>query len=131
MFECENVVNGQEIGRLAFKSVFIVVTLSTLWGIANSAFSRPVRKAIGRRDQWKCQWEDEPCNRRFQDGYMVHAAHYDHDKSNPGYDSIEAGRILCVEHHLQDHLQAGVGLTKRENDWAINRLREASRYTRK
>jgi len=69
------------------------------------AFSRPVRKQIGYRDKWQCQWEK--CTRSFQKGYMVQAAHYDHDKSDPNYDTVDAGRILCTTHHIQDHIELG------------------------
>lgn len=95
------------------------------------AFSLLVRKAIGKRDKWKCQWEDEECNKRFQDGWMVDVAHYDHDKKNPMYDDESNGRVLCVDHHQEDHERYGTGLTKKQNDWAIEQLKKRDRLVRK
>lgn len=67
------------------------------------AFSRPVRQEIGERDNWTCQ----NCGKRFQDGWMVQAAHYDHDKRKPTYDDPNTGRILCTLCHIQDELDHG------------------------
>jgi hypothetical protein len=102
-------------------SFFISLPLFSL------AFSVAIRKAIGRRDNWKCQEPD--CDRSFQKGYMVHATHYDHDKKKPDYDTVDAGRILCIEHHLQDHIdnEGRNGLTKSQNDYAIDRVRVTPR----
>lgn len=95
-------------------------SLSTITIIAGSlgliswfAFSRPSRKIIGYRDGWECQWE-EGCTlgrdggpARFQDGFMVDAAHHDHDASAEWYDWTDNGRILCLAHHYLDELAKG------------------------
>lgn len=78
------------------------------------AFSTRVRKEIGRRDRWECQWEGG-CDRSFKDGYMVQAAHYDHDKNNPDYDNPNNGRILCNLHHAKEELERG-------NEWGAQRI---------
>jgi len=89
------------------------------------AFSVGVRKAIGARDKWHCQ--EEGCDASFQNGDMVHAAHNNHDKSDPAYDTVDAGKILCVPHHLKQHQEAkghaqDIGLQECQNDYAIARL---------
>lgn len=65
------------------------------------AFSLNIRKLIGKRDNWHCQ--DEGCDKSFQAGDMVHASHWNHDKSDPNYDTVEAGRIQCIDHHQEYH----------------------------
>ena len=90
------------------------------------AFSVGVRKAIGKRDNWHCQ--EEACDASFQGGDMVHAAHNNHDKRLSTYDTEEAGKILCVPHHLKQHEDAkghatDIGLQECQNDFAIARLK--------
>ncbi len=88
-----------------------VAPLIALYSISLLAFSRQVRRDIGGRDEWACQ---DDCYlgkdgeaARFQDGYMVQAAHNDHDQDNYYYDEPETGRIACVAHHALEHLQKG------------------------
>lgn len=93
------------------------------------AFSLNIRKLIGKRDRWHCQ--DDGCNASFQSGKMVHASHYSHDKSDPTYDTVEAGRIQCVKHHLiyhQDHEGSSeeIGLTEEANNHAISLLKNTN-----
>ena len=65
------------------------------------AFTTEVRKFIGKRDKWTCQ----NCGRRFRDGWMVQAAHYNHDRQSVEYNNPDNGRILCLECHLREHLE--------------------------
>ena len=87
-----------------------IATLLPLLGMAFSAF---VRKQIGYRDGWECQWEDgctlgrEGRAARFQDGFMVQAAHHDHNHEAEWYDDPDNGRILCLYHHLLDEIAKG------------------------
>lgn len=94
------------------------------------AFSLKTRLAIGKRDNWHCQ--DEGCDASFQKGDMVHASHYKHDKSDPNYDTVEAGRIQCVEHHQayhEEHVGAAqeIGLCEDANNYAIRMLKKTDR----
>lgn len=94
------------------------------------AFSLNIRKLIGKRDNWHCQ--DEGCDKSFQAGDMVHASHWKHDKSDPNYDTVEAGRIQCVDHHQAYH-EAHVGnaeeiaMCEEGNKRAIVFLRQTER----
>ena len=87
------------------------------------AFSYGVRTAIKRRDGGCTERGNGLCCGTLE------AAHDDHDKGNPNYDSTDNGRTLCTNHHLEDHMKrAGEnGLTEQANDSAIgslvNRLR--------
>lgn len=91
------------------------------------AFSLNIRKLIGKRDNWHCT--DEGCEASFQKGDMVHASHFNHDKSDPKYDTVEAGRIQCVKHHLiyhQNHVGRAqeIGLCEEANNYAIRMLKK-------
>lgn len=94
-----------------------------------SAFSKATRYEIGKRDHWSCQ----DCGRQFKKGYMLHAAHYDHDRENPDYDQSYMGRMLCVECHKNDHIDThgANGLSKRGNQTAIRILSGTNLRTRK
>lgn len=85
------------------------------------AFVPEVRKEIGRRDRWVCQgiplldgcyWT--PINgkpARFQDGYMVQAAHYPEKQkyTGKGYHdkNPEHGRCLCTVCHALEEMNNG------------------------
>lgn len=85
------------------------------------AFTEQARKEIGKRDHWTCQghvvgeecfWEKvtgKPA--KFQDGYMVTAAHYPdvHEQTGKGYcdDNIENGRMLCTMDHAVEEIERG------------------------
>lgn len=79
------------------------------------------------RDGAKCRI----CGRKWDDGWMLHAAHYDHDKSNPNYDTLEAGRMLCIDCHILDHKRKlKTATSKKERNmhaYAIRKLRECDR----
>lgn len=79
------------------------IATTALIEISQFAFSRPVRQEIGKRDNWTCQ----NCGKKFSDGWMVQAAHYDHDRNKKDYDRPESGRILCTQCHIDDELKRG------------------------
>lgn len=98
------------------------------------AFTFGIRKLIGKRDKWACQ--DEGCDKSFQKGDMVHASHWNHDKSSPTYDTVEAGRIQCIDHHQAYHEWAVgqeevIQITPQANKAAILFLRKTNRKTTK
>lgn len=98
------------------------------------AFKLWVRKSIGRRDDWTCQ--DYSCDdgtgkpKSFKDGWMVDAAHKPehHSKDDPMYDLPEAGDIMCVDHHQEQH-ERGTTLGRRKDSWAIKQLKKRDRRT--
>src|SRR3990167_5496621 len=115
----------------------IYTTLAVIGGLfllSQFAFSLKVRKQIGRRDHWTCQNEDcddgEGQPKKYQNGYIVHASHKPehHLKSDPIYDTSEAGDIRCIEHHLEQH-EEGTTLPKNQNDYAIRQLKKTDTRT--
>lgn len=85
------------------RAAILTIATVALVEVSQLAFSRPVRQEIGERDNWTCQ----NCGKRFSDGWMVQAAHYDHDKRKSTYDDPNNGRILCTGCHIDDELQHG------------------------
>ena len=86
------------------------------------AFSRRVRREILHRDQKTCQ----DCG---VDNFSskLQAAHYNHDKSNPDYDSVDTGRMLCTCCHFEEHVSfvgraEETGLTEEHNEFAVRSL---------
>lgn len=79
------------------------------------AFSYPVRKKILARD-----------GADVWDGSTEHleAAHIDHSKSNPNYNTESNGRMLKAHNHYMDHYnRAGRnGLNGVANDWALRAI---------
>lgn len=113
------------------KPLLTIGGLFLIAGIATGAFSPKARKEIGKRDRWTCV----DCGVQFRDGYMVHASHYNHDKSLVIYDSVENGRIQCVDCHQAWHeLHVGdeeaIGLCVQANNAAIELLESTDRGTR-
>lgn len=117
--------------------VLFGLTATALGFLANSAFSTPVRKEIGRRDDWECQGEGDCSHcaggrpKRFDEGWMVDAAHYPelhHKRNNPLYDTPDAGRIRCIEGHIIDH-ERGTTLGDKADQYAIERLQERDERT--
>ncbi len=106
---------------------FIVFVVVLLYG--RCAFSISIRKAIGRRDKWECQGNG--CRKSFKQGDMVHAAHCPehHRRDDPTYDTVGAGRILCVDHHQEDH-ERGTSLGRKVDDWAVAKLVKTDRKTK-
>lgn len=99
-----------------------------LLSIAVYAFPEWIRRIIGRRDGWKCQEQD--CDKRFQDGYNVDIAHYNHDKNSPEYNDPNNGRVLCLDHHEIEHRKGARGLTRSQNDWAADKIASRARVRR-
>jgi len=104
----------------------IIATIGTL--TIALAFSLKTRKEIGKRDKWTCQ----DCGNKYRDGFMVHASHFNHDRSLPIYDSAENGRIQCVDCHQAFHeLHVGsaeeIGMSEEGNKKAIEILEKTER----
>ena len=115
-----------------------VPEIATLAPVITLAFSLASRKIIGYRDNWTCQWEDgctlgrDGAAARFQDGFMVDAAHVDHDAGEDDYDSTDNGRILCLAHHYLDHLAHGdfsvLPLLASRDPYTIHVRRDKAKY---
>lgn len=84
-----------------YESDFLLDIRSELDFQPTNAFPFDRAKEIGRRDRWTCR----DMGRRFQDGWLVDIAHYDHDKSKPWYNSLRNGRVLCRTAHLEEHIR--------------------------
>jgi len=65
-----------------------------------TAFPRSVRTEILRRDRYRCV----SCGRSKRGGYLLHAAHFDHER-NSNYANPENGRTLCIYCHTIEHLE--------------------------
>lgn len=114
----------------------IVLTVEQTWlalicttPVLAMAFSIAIRKLIGARDRWTCQ---EPgCTKSHAGGWLVHAAHKPehHHKTDPLYDTEEAGDIRCIEHHLQQHIR-GTSLGKHGDQYAVEKLETTDHRTR-
>ena len=101
-----------------------------LLAVSQFAFSKSTRLEIGERDGWECQ----ETGKRFADGWMLHAAHYDHDRDNPDYDEAYNGRMLSVgahkDHHVDHQGRAHeIGLSEPYNDLAIEALKHTEHRT--
>lgn len=109
-------------------------TILRLLSLLFSGFSYSTRRKIGSRDKWTCTVPD--CNKSFKNGWFVQAAHFDHNRKNGDYDDPDNGRILCVEHHLEEHMWR-FREAKRQGDkkqmnreaYAIRKLREVDHRT--
>lgn len=88
------------------------VTISSLF-----AFSRPVRREMKERDQVDV-WDGS--------SGVLEAAHIDHSRSNPNYNSLSNGRMLSKRNHYLDHYNrvGRNGLTLAGNNYALNRIWE-------
>lgn len=80
------------------------------------AFSPDVRRAILERDGYRSVETGRRQN--------LEAAHDDHSKSNPDYDTPENGKTLTRVEHYKDHVdRAGKnGLRPHHNDWALRSI---------
>ena len=121
----------KEVLQVAMDNPEVTISALIAFGMA---FSPPIRKLIGKRDKWHCQ--DEDCDKAFQKGDMVHASHWLHDKSDPAYDTVEAGRIQCIDHHQEYHEGAvgeedSIGICRQANNAAINFLKQTPRVVQR
>lgn len=89
--------------RSRIHDLILPTSIISLLVLSFGAFSRQSRLEILRRDNRTCQ----NCGKRERDGYRLDAAHYNHDYSNPNYDSPENGRALCLNCHAQESLESG------------------------
>lgn len=114
------------MGEGVFDSDFIKDSLSLitkasvligLVGLSFGAFTTSVRYQILERDNYRCR----VCGATDH----LEAAHIDHNKDSYNYNSPSNGKTLCSKHHLADHINrhGSNGLTKRQNEWAIEQLR--------
>lgn len=97
-----------------------LIPLATLGILAVSffAFSKRVKAEIKKRDGYKSVLSGKTIN--------LEVAHINHNKKNPRYNKAENGRTLSIAEHFWDHVNRhgteGLGLTNRQNDWAIWQL---------
>ena len=84
---------------------------------AFGAFSRATIRKIRERD--------EDCVVGGGCRGSLQAAHVDHSRTSRDYNQSENGKLLCIEHHLQDHIvrEGQNGLNLEDNGKAINSLR--------
>lgn len=96
----------------------LFATLAAIGIVSLFAFSQPVRREIFKRDHGQSVWSGETEN--------LEAAHINHDKSDPRYDTSSNGRLLTVAEHLQDHINTAGhnGLPEHQNNWAIEQLKK-------
>lgn len=94
------------------------------------AFSKAVRVKMFKRDKATCQ----RCGRKWDDGWMLHAAHYDHTHG-PHYDDIDNGRMLCIDCHRKDHEEglknAKTAEERNLHSYALRHLKQTERKRRK
>lgn len=79
-------------------------------------FSREVAFEIKKRAGWKSEVSG--------DSGRLEAAHIDHSKSNPSYNTPENGVSMTVFEHLVDHFarHGKNGLPPAQNEWAIGKI---------
>lgn len=86
--------------------------------ICGAAFSRGARKEIAERDNNQCVETGQTKN--------LEAAHYNHSKKEETYNNPENGRLLSRPEHYMDHYkrhnEPDLGLTRRQNRWALNSI---------
>ncbi len=95
-----------------------IATVIGVVALSQSAFSLKIRDIIKKRDGYKCRF----CGSTEH----IECGHIDHNKNNPRYNDASNGFTVCVEDHLKDHINrhGRNGLTKKQNEWAIERLKE-------
>lgn len=109
----------QETRRGAIVPLFIYGAMAvTGLLLSQFAFSRGVRNEILKRDGYHCVI----CGATDH----LEAAHIDHNRDNPKYNTAENGFTADSYCHLLDHIdRAGSnGLLPHHNEWAISKLAE-------
>lgn len=74
-----------------------------------SPFPEQMRKDIGKKRGWKCQYPG--CDRTFRNGYFMEV-HHRIPSSAGGLNVEDNAEILCIYHHYIRHLaleQSGIG----------------------
>lgn len=91
--------------------------------LSQFAFSSGVRRQILERDGYRCT----VCGATDH----LEAAHLNHNRDYPGYNSPDNGVTLDPYCHLIDHIErAGQnGLILRHNEWAIEKLAQRAYVT--
>jgi len=109
------------------KPLFLVSTAVGLWAISFFAFSRKIRKEIGDRDKWTCQG----CGKRYEDGWMLHAAHNPnkHNSHYRDYNKPESGSMRCIDCHIKQH-EKGTILGWKLDGKAVRMLSKTERRTK-
>lgn len=109
----QNLINTE----IALSEYAVYTGINIINSIDGFAFSRGSRKKILARDNYQCVI----CGATDH----LEAAHINHNRNNPNYNNPSNGRILCTEHHLEDHInRAGRnGLSKTHNNRAIKLLK--------
>lgn len=99
------------------------ISLVLLSQIILGAFSLATRNAI--HDRSRKRFGHLASEKSGKDDEPLECAHIDHDYRKPGYDRPGNGRLLTLSEHLADHInRAGRnGLSKEDNDWAIEQIR--------
>lgn len=94
--------------------------LSATTVIAGSAFSWGTRAIIRNRDGRKSVISGEE--------ESLECSHINHDKRRAEYDDESNGRMLTTREHYLDHFRrhgySNLGLTKRQNEWALRQIWE-------
>ena len=103
-----------------------IAIIGGLFFLSQFAFSKETARKIGKRAGWK----SEISGLSFFDGWVLHMAHLNHDKSNPLYDHESNGICVTVPEHLEMHEAAKgqaiamLGMACEEaNDYAIKKLK--------
>lgn len=93
-----------------------------LFVIASGAFSLKTKYEIKKRDGGRSAESGETEN--------LEAAHYDHSRTNPDYDTVPNGRLLDRREHYMDHYnRLDNGLNRTQNLRALRGI--WGRMTRK
>jgi len=90
-------------------------------------FPKRVRRKMFKRDNAVCQ----SCGRRWDDGWMLHAAHYENGKSRPTSNNINVGRMCCVKCHLLEHTRFYNAAVRRSDEREKRRHKSAVGVLRK
>lgn len=81
------------------------------------AFPKDTRKIIKRKFHNRCVHRNQDCRGQLE------CAHLNHNRDSSEYYSVDNATLLCTFHHYLDHLnRTDNGLTKSQNDWAVNQI---------
>lgn len=104
--------------RERYRIPLIIAGAVVIYEASQFAFGKKTRDEIKQRDG----------NKSAISGLEgdLEAAHINHDKNSPNYDSPSNGRLLTPVEHLTDHVaRAGRnGLSPSQNSWAIKTMQK-------